>query len=640
MTDPALIWLDAPCAALELWWDAGTPRWRLNRAGLQWALDERLNEADLQVLAAYWLGAADPAATGEVAIGGRRVRYRAVELARRWLLWLLPGSVPESARPDGRHNPADKLALMQGFNRMGFFELDVRSGQSRWDEHMFRLLGLDPSLHPPNFEQAATRVHPEDRAAVMAHRQGNMQHTGRHQMRFRLLLPDGTQRDIHSLSEVRAGADDRPATVLGVLIDDTESTDRVRVQQSISEQLSEALELAQVSVWRIDLRSRRVHYNDTGFLLAGLQANPEGVDLDQMRARVHPDDLPGMLRAGELATASNDAVDVETRIRSADGSYRHLLTRLVAERDAQRNLIGFAGISLDQTTHIADRERAQALARRIQLVADASGVGIWTIENPGEGAAERVEWNAQMFHIYGLPPDQDAPPVRDWMGALVHEDDRASVAEERRSARRSGHNSFETSFRIVRPDGSLRWVVCRSQRDQRDGRTVLHGIHLDVTQQRVLDQTLRAQEQRLQLATQVAGVGIWERDLATEVVLWEEQMYRLRGLPARRPPCAARDRSGDHVAAGAGRTAPAHPAPPRGFRALCLRVRGALARRLDALAGQHRQCGARRRRPCGAHGRAELGRHPAPSRRGRTARCRGGGARQPRQVGVSGAHEP
>ena len=51
-----------------------------------------------------------------------------------------------------------------------------------------------------------------------------------------------------------------------------------------------------------------------------------------------------------------------------------------------------------------------------------------------------------------------------------------------------------------------------------------------MTQQRALDQTLRLQEQRLQLATQIAGVGIWERDLVTEVVLWEEQMYRLRGL--------------------------------------------------------------------------------------------------------------
>jgi PAS domain S-box-containing protein len=223
-------------------------------------------------------------------------------------------------------------------------------------------------------------------------------------------------------------------------------------------------------------------------------------------------------------------VDVETRVRMADGHYSHMLMRRVAERDAEGRVVGLTGVSLDQTEHIAARERVQALARRIQQVADAAGVGVWTIENPGEGEAERVEWNAQMFHIYGLSADQPAPPVHEWMGERVHEDDRPRVAEERRRARRSGRSSFETSFRVLRADGSVRSVVCRSQRDQRDGRTVLHGIHLDVTQQRELNQTLRLQERRLQLATQIAGVGIWERDLVTHEVHWEEQMYRLRGL--------------------------------------------------------------------------------------------------------------
>ncbi len=259
------------------------------------------------------------------------------------------------------------------------------------------------------------------------------------------------------------------------------------------------------------------------------------MDLDELRARVHPDDRQDMLRAAESAMAGTGVVDVETRYRDPDGSYRHLLTRRVAERDERGQVVALAGISLDQTAHIAERERSQALARRIQLVADAAGVGVWTIEHPGEGDAERVEWNAQMFRIYGLPEDQTPPPVHEWMGRRVHESDRQRVADERRRARKSGKADFETAFRVVRPDGSLRWVVCRSHRDERAGRAVLHGIHLDVTQQRALDQELRLQEQRLQLATQIAGVGIWDRDLATGQVIWEEQMYRLRGLQPEDP---------------------------------------------------------------------------------------------------------
>ena len=238
-----------------------------------------------------------------------------------------------------------------------------------------------------------------------------------------------------------------------------------------------------------------------------------------------------MLRAAEQAMASDGVVDVEARYRNSDGSYRHLLTRRVAERDAAGRVVALMGVSLDQTARIVERERAQALAQRIQMVADAAGVGVWTIEVAGEGEPEHVEWNAQMFHIYGLPADQPAPPVREWMSRRVHEHDRERVADERRRARRAGRRGFETEFRIVRPDGSLRWVVCRSHREEReDGRSLLHGIHLDLTQQRMLGEELNLQEHRLKLATQIAGVGIWERDMVTGAIVWEAQMYRLRGL--------------------------------------------------------------------------------------------------------------
>jgi PAS domain S-box-containing protein len=530
MSDLAPIWLDAPCAALELWCDEGEPCWRLNRAGIEWSLDARLVEDDFEALARQWQVDDAPSTQGRLALGALRVGYRAVALPPRWLLWLQTEAAPLPVRAEGRHEAADMLALMQGFDRIGFVERDVRTGRGWWDKHMFRLVGLEPALQPPTFEQALRCVHPDDRDDLQRHHQQATQQAGRYETRYRLLLPDGRQRVVQALAEVRNGPDGQPATLLGVVIDDTESADRVRAQQTINAQLARALELAKVSVWRIDLQAQRIHMNDTGFAFLGLEPRDGGLSLGEVRALMHPDDSSAVLRAAEQAMATGGVIDLETRYWHADGSYRHLLTRRVAEYDEQGRAVALTGVSLDQTEQLAERARAQGLARRIQLVAEAAGVGVWSIENPGAGAAERVEWNAQMFRIYGLPESQAAPPVQEWMGQRVHGDDRQRVADERRGARRSGSDGFETSFRVVQPDGSVRWVVCRSQRDQRDGRTVLHGIHLDVTQQRALDQVLRLQEQRLQLATRIAGVGIWDRDLDTEVVIWEEQMYRLRGL--------------------------------------------------------------------------------------------------------------
>ena len=318
--------------------------------------------------------------------------------------------------------------------------------------------------------------------------------------------------------------------MLGVVIDDTDSAERVRAQQAVNAQLARALELAKVSVWRIDLQQRRIHFNDAGYRLAGMAPQAEGMPLDEMRARVHPDDVPIAERAIERAVSGGGVVDAETRVRGPAGDYRHVLTRRAAERDAQGRVVALAGVLLDQTEHVAERDRAQALAQRLQFIADAAGVGIWSVESPGDAAAERVQWNAQMFLIHGLSADAAPPPLHEWMCARLHADDRGRVTYERRRARRAGQAGFETNFRILRPDGSLRWVVCRSLREERGGRALLHGIHLDVTQQHTLAQALQLQEQRLRLATQIAGVGIWERDVDSATVVWEEQMYRLRGL--------------------------------------------------------------------------------------------------------------
>ncbi|MFO1216141.1 MAG: PAS domain-containing protein [Burkholderiaceae bacterium] len=536
MSEPASIWHDAPCAALAWERDGAWTRWRLNRAAIDWSLERQLQEADWQALVDAVAGQGPPPDEGRAQVGGLALGYRSVGLAGGGLLWLVPDAPAPDVRQDEERTAVEKLALLQGFDRIGFVVRDARTGAGWWDRPMYRILGFEPALRPPSFEQALQHVHPDDREALRRYQRESMQQAGRYETRYRLQLPDGRQRDLQALAEVRNGADGRPAMLFGVVIDDTESAGRVRAQQQVNAQLMRALDLAKVLVWRIDLRQGRFHFNDVGRDFIGTAA--DSVRLEDMRARVHPEDLPLAEHAIAQALSGTGVVDSETRVRSDTGGYRHLLTRRAAERDAQGRVVALTGVSLDQTDRIVERERAQTLMRRIHLIADAAGVGIWSIENVGGGDTERVVWNEQMFRIYGLPMGQPAPPVQEWMGARVHAEDRGRVADERRRARAGGHSSFETSFRVVRPDGTLRWVVCRSHSDEHEGGALLHGIHLDVTQQHTLGQALQLQEQRLRLATQVAGLGIWERDIATGAVAWEEQMYRLRGLTPDDPRAA------------------------------------------------------------------------------------------------------
>lgn len=488
------LWLAAPCAALKIWNDGFGLRWQANPAALEWARSAELRDSDWRAIAERLAQAQRPDAGAEGTLSTPPLRWNSVRTADAWVVWLQPGAVP-GAEP--WHNTAEKLELVQRFGRLCLWERNLRTGEGRWDAHTFRLFGFEPDEVVPDFETATTRIHPDDQDRVRSEYQRFLQEPGRHGSRYRLSLPDGSVRHVHALLEVRAGADGRPQSVLGAMVDDTEGVARVLAQEAVSAKFEKALNLAEVSVWHIDAGRNRIVFNDVGYELTGLGRPHGGIELERVRATLHPEDVDAIVRAADEAMQGPDVVDVEARYRNRDGGYRHLLTRRVAERDANGNAIGLMGISLDQTAQIVERERAHALARRIELVTEAARVGVWSVDT----VRDTVEWNAEMLRIYGLAPDSAAPSLKNWIGELIHPDDRRELVTERRRAAEQGRLDFEAEFRIVRPGGELRWVVCRSRSELREGGELVAGIHLDVTEQtlqrRHAEQALRDRESAL-----------------------------------------------------------------------------------------------------------------------------------------------
>ena len=87
-------------------------------------------------------------------------------------------------------------------------------------------------------------------------------------------------------------------------------------------------------------------------------------------------------------------------------------------------------------------------------------------------------------------------------------------------------------FRIVRPDGSIRWVQDRGRviRDEQGGRKRLVGINIDVTELVSLQMDSSAKSDRLQLALEAGQQACWDWDLETNEVIWDENLSRFAGL--------------------------------------------------------------------------------------------------------------
>jgi PAS domain S-box-containing protein len=90
---------------------------------------------------------------------------------------------------------------------------------------------------------------------------------------------------------------------------------------------------------------------------------------------------------------------------------------------------------------------------------------------------------------------------------------------------------YQLEKRYFRRDGSLVWGrLSMSLLNSRPSPLVVAMVE-DITDKRTAEEAVRANEERLRLAQQVAGIGTFERNVQTGVVTWTPEMESLYGLP-------------------------------------------------------------------------------------------------------------
>ncbi len=214
-----------------------------------------------------------------------------------------------------------------------------------------------------------------------------------------------------------------------------------------------------------------------------------------------------------LRTAPGDTLQVDARVAALGADRLWTLTR-----------------SLDMTRQVEPSRHAEQLSQRLEAAARAARVGIWAT---GVGAVS-PEWNAQMFELFDLVGARQPPTPAEWVRRCVHPDDRARVARSLRQYHDGLTGALEIEFRSQRRDGTMRWMVLRADMDRSDAAQArMSGIVMDVTERHEAQAALHAISERAALIARHAGIGTWESDAADGPALWDEQMFRLRGLEPR-----------------------------------------------------------------------------------------------------------
>jgi PAS domain S-box-containing protein len=110
-------------------------------------------------------------------------------------------------------------------------------------------------------------------------------------------------------------------------------------------------------------------------------------------------------------------------------------------------------------------------------------------------ATRTTHWSAEEYRIYGLDPAGPSPAYAVMLAKCIHPDDAARLHETFTKAVQSG-SVYELEHRIVRPDGSVRWVYDRARPyfDDDGGLLRYVGATQDITERKLAEDALRESE--------------------------------------------------------------------------------------------------------------------------------------------------
>ena len=247
----------------------------------------------------------------------------------------------------------------------------------------------------------------------------------------------------------------------------------------------------------------------------------------QIFAKVYPDDRERLASAMAELNPEKPQLQVSYRMVRPDGTVIWVERNSRAHFDKKGKLLRIVGMVADAT----ERKRAEAALReseeRLRLAVKA-------------GRMYAFEWDAVTDVIVRSGECGDIlywmdDPTHDTgrhFAASVHPDDREAFAVVETTGLSPENSTYQSSFRLLRPDGSVIWLEERGHAlfDDKGRMLRIMGMVMDVTERKSTEVALRESEERLRMATQAGRMYAYEWDVASDKVVRSAECADLLGL--------------------------------------------------------------------------------------------------------------
>ena len=396
----------------------------------------------------------------------------------------------------------ERLTIAQSVADIAAWEWDLATGALSFDEAAPKLLmGSLPS--PASIDDWLARVFKCDRPDLNQTIQLMLQSDCEQSAEYRMVLPDGSLRWIHSIGKVVArDPSGAPLMAIGISQNTTSRRQSEEALRRSEERLKLAQTVAGIAAWEWVVPTGEF---STHAGLNGLGLGP--MNMADWLGSIHPEDRPHVERTLSRGLESGEACSAEYRFVLDDGSARWLCsTGQLVDRDSDGKPLRVMGITQDIGQRRAQGQALRESEERFRAISHDSADVI-------------VDCDIATRQLLTFPSRHLPPSVRtlDDIYALVHPDDRERVRNDREEIIREG-GSIEQEYRSIIPAGQVVYRYHRGSvlRDATGKPYRYLGRSIDVTALK------RAEEQAARLAAlvQCSTDAIIALSLDGEIVSW------------------------------------------------------------------------------------------------------------------------
>jgi PAS domain S-box-containing protein len=276
--------------------------------------------------------------------------------------------------------------------------------------------------------------------------------------------------------------------------------------------------------WHYDFASHRLLWSDEVYRILGISAKDAPPDAENFYRRVHPDDLAFVHREKKAAAEGSRLVNFEHRIIRPDGQVRyvHQITEMIFDEQGRpgRESGTIQDITERKLSEAALRESEERHRKMLMLSSDAHLVhvdGVITFVNQ---ACCQLMGAAEPTQLLGRPALE-----------IVHPDFQDLVRIRRPRRQRFDDQAIPPSeMKFIRLDGTAVEVEVTSVVFDFHGHEEVQVIARDITARKQAVTALRESEERFRFVTRAVSDGIWDWDLSTGALWWNDSFLTTFGF--------------------------------------------------------------------------------------------------------------